>query len=187
MIKKNTENQIEEILENQNHILEAVRNLNERLEAIERKVDDDKMNDLKDILESQAMIDEVLVKSSDDIALMKKMKQENRDALTLLELKIDILDKEIEKRGTEPNNSNEVNEKHIKKKEKDKTVRKYYNRGYCKHKRWCWNIHAKDVCKIYLKDGKCFEKDCLSKHPNQWRYFKWGCKRDKDCGYLHKK
>ena len=144
------------------------------MEAIERKVDDDKINDLNDIIESQAMIDEVLVKNLDDIALMKKMKEENSDALKLLELKFEILDKEIVKRGTEPNNSNEVNEKHIKKKENDKTVRKYYNRGYCKHKSWCWNFHAEDVCKIYLQDGKCFEKNCISKV-------------DVNCAYLHKK
>ena len=186
-IKKNRDDQIEEIIDNQNHILEAVRNLNERLEVIEGRVDDDKINDLKEIIEFKAMIDEELVKNSDDIALMNKMKQENNDSLKLLKSKIDILDKEIEKRGTEPNNSSEVNRKHIEKKENNNTVCKYYNRGYCKHKSWCWNFHAEDVCKIYLQDGKCFEKNCLSRHPNQCRYFKSGCKRANDCAYLHKK
>ena len=75
-IKKNRDDQIEEIIDNQNHILEAVRNLNAQLQAIEGKVDDDKMNDLKEIMETQAMIDEVLVNNSEDIALLNKMKQE---------------------------------------------------------------------------------------------------------------
>ena len=54
--KKIRKYQIEEILEKQNFILEAVRNLNERLEAIAKKVDDEKMNDLKDIRASQGIM-----------------------------------------------------------------------------------------------------------------------------------
>ena len=82
---KNKKDQIEELLENQNFILDAVKNLNERLEAIEKKMDDESINDMKDILESQALIDEVIVKKSDDIALMKKIKWENKDAIKSLE------------------------------------------------------------------------------------------------------
>ena len=81
---------------NQDIILEAVKNLNERVEVIENKVDDDKLNDLKDIIESQAVIDEVVVKTSDDIARMQKVKDENSRAINLLESKIETLDKEIQ-------------------------------------------------------------------------------------------
>ena len=94
--KKNIDDLIEELLTNQDIILEAVKNLNERVEVIENKVDDDKLNDLKDIIESQAVIDEVVVKTSDDIALMQKVKDENSKAINLLELKIETLDKEIQ-------------------------------------------------------------------------------------------
>ena len=86
---------------NQNYILEAVRNLNERLEAIEKRVDDERM----------------LVKTSDDVALMKKQKEENNHAIKLLESKIEILNKEIQKKGMEPNNSNKGNAKHTEMKE----------------------------------------------------------------------
>ena len=58
------------------------------MEAIEKKIDDEKMDDLKDIRESQGIIDEVLVKTSDDVALMKKQKEENNHAIKLLESKI---------------------------------------------------------------------------------------------------
>ena len=92
--------QIDELLENQNSIVDAVKNLNERLEAIEKKMDDESIKIMKDILEGQAMIDEVIVKNTDDIALMKRIKQENKDAIKSLEAKIDKLDKEIEKRNT---------------------------------------------------------------------------------------
>ena len=66
---------IEEVLENQNHILNAIENLNERLEAIEEIIDDDKIKYIKDILDSQTMIDEIIVKNSDHIALIQKAKE----------------------------------------------------------------------------------------------------------------
>ena len=67
---------------------------------IRKKVDDDQMKDLKDIREAQEIIDEVVVKTSDDVALIKKRKEENNDAIKLLESKIDILTKELEMRVT---------------------------------------------------------------------------------------
>ena len=57
-------------------MLNAIKNLNGRLEAIEEKVDDNKIKDLKDILESQSLIDEIVVNNSDDIAIMKKVEDE---------------------------------------------------------------------------------------------------------------
>ena len=95
---KNVNEILEELLTNQDIILEAVKNLNERIEVIENKVDDDKLSDLKDIIETQAVIDEVVVKSSDDIALMQKVKNENSRAIRMLESKIETLDKEIQKK-----------------------------------------------------------------------------------------
>ena len=79
------------------------------METIEENVDDEKMNDLKDIRESQGIIDEVLVKTSDDVALMKKQKEENNHAIKLLVSKTEIIHKEIQKKGMEPNNSNKGN------------------------------------------------------------------------------
>ena len=73
------------------------------MEAIEEKVDDEQMKYLKDIRESQTIIDEVVVKTSDDVALLKKQKEENNDASKLLESKIETLNKEIQMRGMEPN------------------------------------------------------------------------------------
>jgi hypothetical protein len=45
--------------------------------------------DIKDILESQAMLDEIIVKSSDDILVMKKTKEENAVAIQMLYVKLD--------------------------------------------------------------------------------------------------
>ena len=95
------------ILENQNHILNAVKNLNERVLAIEQKIVDGKIEEIKDILDSQTIIDELLVKNSDDIESMKKVKGDNDDAIKNLATKIEVLDEEIKKQTKELNEHND--------------------------------------------------------------------------------
>ena len=74
-----------ELQENQNHMLKAITNLNERLEGLEKRE-----NEVQDILESQAMIDEILVKNSDDITVIKKTKEDNAISIKNLDAKIVI-------------------------------------------------------------------------------------------------
>ena len=69
---KNIKAQNKELAENQEHILVAIKNLNERLEANEGKTDDGNHENLKDILNSQTLIDEIVVKNSDDILRIKR-------------------------------------------------------------------------------------------------------------------
>ena len=92
---KTLKDQVEELTNNQNHILEAIKYLNERLEAIIEKNDDEQMKDVKNIVESQAMIDELIVKNADDIISINKLKNDNSDAIKTLEAKIDLIDEEI--------------------------------------------------------------------------------------------
>ena len=63
--------------------------MNERLEAIERKFDNE---NVENIIESQTMIDELIVKNSDDINLIKKAKEYNSVAISNLEVKIKGMD-----------------------------------------------------------------------------------------------
>ena len=91
----------DELLTNQNFILEAIQNLNERLGTIEEKFNDAKLSKLNEVIEAQALIDEIQVKTTDDISVMKKVKEENDNAIKLLESKIDILDKVIKQAGAE--------------------------------------------------------------------------------------
>ena len=53
-----------ELMMNQKHILEAIKYLNE---CIEYKAKNENTNEVNDILESQAMIDQIIVKNADDI------------------------------------------------------------------------------------------------------------------------
>ena len=76
MSRREEIHQIDEILNNQDHILAAIKNLNERFTLIENKVKDEHIEDLKNIIEGQALIDEIIVKNSDDIILLKKDKLE---------------------------------------------------------------------------------------------------------------
>ena len=71
------EKKVNELMENQTHVLEAIKYLNERIEDIIDKKKKDKCNEVKDILDSQAMIDNIIVKNSDDILIIKKTKEEN--------------------------------------------------------------------------------------------------------------
>ena len=93
MNKGKTKDQVEELMRNQTFILEAVQNWNERLEMIEKNYDVEKMNEIQEILDSQAVIDEVIIKKYDDIEKIKKSKDENEGSIKSLDAKIDLLDK----------------------------------------------------------------------------------------------
>ena len=89
--------QVMELMKNQNHMLEAIKYLDERIKDIIGQAKDDKFNQVDNILESQAMIDEIVVKNSDAIIVLKKRKEDNAAAIKRLDTKIDNIDKEMEK------------------------------------------------------------------------------------------
>ena len=167
---------IDELLTNQNFILEAIQNLNERLGAIEEKYNDAKLNELHDVIETQALIDKIVVKSTDDIAVMKKVKEENYNAIKQLESKINILDKEIKNKMEEPHQGEHVElrapkiTESEKGSEKQNIVCRYHNKVYCREKCLCIYKHSQQFCEIFLKDGKCFIRNCSSRHPNNCKY-----------------
>ena len=102
-------------------------NLNERLTSMEEKIDDQKMLEVKEILESQAIIDEIVVKNTDDIVLMKKMKQDNNDSIMTLELKINLLEKEIQKRNKVLENNYDKQNEEVKEMQKKLILCRYHN------------------------------------------------------------
>ena len=91
------EDQADELMRNQNHILEAIKYLNGKVEEMIDKTKDDKSSEVGNILESQAMLDEIIVKNSDDILIIKKPKDANAVAIKLLVAKIDQFEHEIDK------------------------------------------------------------------------------------------
>ena len=87
--------QVEEMRNNQNFILEAVKYLDEKIKEVIDKTNDKASVDVKDMIESQAMIDEIIVKTSDDILILKKTKEENSNTIKALDTKINLISQEI--------------------------------------------------------------------------------------------
>ena len=177
---------MEEFISNQKYILDAVKNLNERLLEVEERLDDEKMKDIKEIIEGQALIDEVIVKNADDIKLMTKVKNQNENELKRLEFQINALDQEIKEKirdiESRTNDENKVNEKPI---DAQEILCKYHNRGICKRKAFCKYKHAQNICNTFLSVGKCLRSNCPSRHPKTCRYQRQGCYRGEFCAFLH--
>ena len=68
------ENEISELMTNQKHMQEAIKHIDEQ---IEDKAKNDKKNEVDNIIESQAIIDQLIVKNCVHILLIKKTKEEN--------------------------------------------------------------------------------------------------------------
>ena len=67
-------NEISELMTNQKHMQEAIKHMDEQ---IEDKAKNDKKNEVDNIIESQAIIDQLIVKNCVHILLIKKTKEEN--------------------------------------------------------------------------------------------------------------
>ena len=93
---KTLKEKVIELEENQNHILEAIKYFDGQLKGNIEKNDIGQINDFNNILESQTMIDELIVKNSDDIVLIKKTRLDNSIAIRVVEWKIDTIEKEIQ-------------------------------------------------------------------------------------------
>ena len=46
-------------------------------------------------------------------------------------------------------------------------------------------IHPKNVCEIFLRDGKCLNSCCSYRHPRTCKYYERGCRQSGWCDYLH--
>ena len=66
-----------------------------KIEEVTEKVNNEK-SDVRELLDSQAMIDALIVKTSDDILAIKKAKEVNVAAIKTLDTKIEEMKKEIE-------------------------------------------------------------------------------------------
>ena len=176
--------QIERVISNQKYLLNTVKNLDERLLEVEKRLDDDKVKEIRNIIEGQALIDEIIVKNSDDIKLMLKVKNQNQNELNRLESQINALDQEIKEKindiESQFNDENKVTEKPV-----DEILCKYHNRGICKRRALCEYKHAQNICDALQSVGKCIRSNCRSRHPRTCRYERQGCYRGKFCAFLH--
>ena len=70
------EEQRNKLKNNQEHVIEAISNLNDRFWAIEGIIDVGQLKDAKNIWERQAMIDELIVKNSDELIVKHSSRME---------------------------------------------------------------------------------------------------------------
>ena len=156
----------------QNHfgrLVSTVKDLKSSLEALEKKVDTSQNDEVREILETQIVIDEVIVANSDAI---NRMKQEIQDIkCTENNIKEDgnkPRHKELEcskvknkypeqKEVTADNNDEEDACEMIKEIEVKREINKCrcYNRVFCKYATKCKFLHPTETCKVYLSDKIC--------------------------------
>ena len=148
----------------------AFKDLTERVKALEEKEKSDDNKEIREIIETQRVIDEIIVANTDTI---KKLNSEMAE----LQNYQAIGNKEVVEMPAKQSVTNG----------KRKRCR-YYNKGHCKYKEKCRFYHPKNVCKAYLDCGKCEQKDCSERHPKVckfWSQNKNGCGRNLDCDFLH--
>ena len=187
----------------QNHfgrMVSTVKDLKASLEALERKVDTRQNDEFREILETQTVIDEVIVANSDAI---QRIKQEMRGIkCTENTNKEDDNKPKHKKVECSKVRNNHPGQKEVTAETKDKeeaceTIReteverkrkrcRYYNRGFCKYTTKCKFVHPTETCKVYLSGKICDKSDCEFRHPKicKWLESKGGCKRE-TCDYRH--
>lgn len=176
------EEQVETLKNNQEHVIEAFKNLNDRFGAIEGIIDVGQLKDAKNIVESQAMIDELIVKNADDIKILQEWKKRNLEAIQNMDQEIKTV-KDMEIKIMENIRVAEKDDEFVKLLD-DKC--RYWDRGYCKYQKQCKFEHPMATCEIFLKEGKCKQRTCEKRHPISCYFWKGdGCNRGKYCAYLH--
>ena len=66
---------------------------------------------------------------------------------------------------------------------------RHHDRGFCKFKENCQNLHTESICEEFLKKEKCEIQGCLLRHPKNcfyWGKKEEGCRRKNVCQYLHR-
>ena len=146
----------------------AFKDLTERVKALEEKAKSDDRKEIMEIIETQRIIDEILVANSDAI---KKINSEM----------VYIQNNHTVEKEKELTTQNGVKKGRIKR-------CRYFNKGHCKYREKCKFYHPKTICKNYLESGKCESTDCSDRHPKLCRFWsknKAGCRRGSDCDFLH--
>ena len=168
-------------------LAKLVKDIKCSVENLEKKEQLKEDNDIQEIVEAQQVIDAIIVANSDAIKRIDKEIKDISVNKLVKEVHHDIIEEKnvecekMSKKGTiEKQTSDKVARRSVKK-------CRYYNRGYCKYKQKCKYSHPKEICKEYLTRETCENIECCDRHP---RVCKWidsneGCKRQKECDYLH--
>lgn len=176
--KISLEEEVKTLQKHMGAIMRTVKDLKATVEAMGGKMLTKENEEIKEIMEAQRVVEEVIVANSD------ALKRIDREMLRL--------------KNTKPasgtvcdvtKDTTETVEKQVEIVNKMTKKCRYFNRGYCKYNKKCRFVHPEGICKEYLKSYKCERKECLDRHPKicKWERSIGGCKRSVDCQYLHGK
>ena len=155
----------------------TMKDLTERVNNLENnKKSDDDEREIKEILESQRVIDEILVANTDAIKRINKellevegkIKKQKLEEVESIKSPIEIIGNVV-KQGM-------------------KRKCRYNNRGHCRYRDRCKYYHSENICKTYLEYQKCDDKSCSDRHPKVCKYWlksRAGCLRKTSCDYIH--
>ena len=165
------EEEVKNLHKHMGTVVKMMQNLKCSVEVLEKKMDIKENQEIKEIIDAQSVIDEILVANSDAI------KRIDKEIVKLSKQTIVV----------ERANDTSEDDKDTKVENRKTKKCKYFNRGYCKHKSKCRFIHPEQICEEYLEKYKCERKECSWRHPIicKWLSSRSGCTRGSDCTYLH--
>ena len=109
--------------------------------------------EVKKIMETQRVIEEVLVANPD---ATKRIEKEITKIMNTKEVSLPAGD------------ANKDNLENVKKGDNVNTITKKcrcFNRGFCKYRERCRFYHHEQICEAYLKSNNCTHKECCYRHP----------------------
>ena len=179
-------------------IIATVKSLKETVDKLEKKISKEENYEIKEIMETQKVIEEVIVANGDAIRRIDKEIANLCKETSKVEYNTEIIDrgKKRNKGGSKEEPSDESvkdcqidNNREVR--EEISTIKvvkkcRYFNGGYCKYKAKCKYFHPTQICSQYLDRMKCEGQNCSKRHPKicKWSQKQTGCQRQ-GCAYLH--
>jgi transcriptional regulator with PAS, ATPase and Fis domain len=149
------EEEVETLKKHMGLIMRTVKDLKGTVEALGKKTVPNENDEVKEIMETQRVIEEVLVANSD---AMKRIDKEIVKIMNTKEVSLPVVDanKDNLESVTKANNVNKMTKKC-----------RYFNRGFCKYREKCRFYHPEHICEAYLKSNNCEQKECCKRHPKR--------------------
>ena len=130
------ENQVKTLQRQFGGMAKLVKDLKCTVESLEQKVSQRENHEIQEIIDTQQVLDEIIVAFSDALRRIEKEMQE-------------IASKKIGDKVP-----NDIIEKDKNREVKNRRRCRYYNRGFCKQIQ-CGYFHADEICRTYLETQRC--------------------------------
>ena len=171
--KDSLEQQVKALQRQMGGLAKLFKDLKATVDNLEKKNQVSENREIQEIIDTQRVIDEIIVANSDCIKRMEKELKDISGKKAKSKAIHDVIEEVVSDHTTE-----------IKKRKRCR----YYNRGFCKYKNKCRFAHPTKICTIYEETGNCGDQECDKRHPKQCKWLQsiGGCQRgEQECEYLH--